>query len=121
MKLRIRGNSIRLRLLQNEVKTLMETGRVVETTVIGQNVLSYAIMLGNVEQLSAEYLNNELCITMNSDMCANWHKNDVVGYDYTMQNADGSTLFILIEKDFVCLDDTIEDQSDNYPNPKSNC
>ena len=26
-------------------------------------------------------------------------------------------LYILIEKDFKCLDNTIEDQSDNYPNP----
>jgi hypothetical protein len=24
---------------------------------------------------------------------------------------------LLVEKDFVCLDNTIEDQSDNYPNP----
>jgi hypothetical protein len=30
-------------------------------------------------------------------------------------------LFLLIEKDFVCLDNTFEDQSDNYPNPNAVC
>jgi hypothetical protein len=25
----------------------------------------------------------------------------------------------LLEKDFACLDNTLEDQSDNYPNPKA--
>jgi hypothetical protein len=30
---------------------------------------------------------------------------------------NGKELFLLLEKDFVCLDETIEDQSDNYPNP----
>lgn len=28
---------------------------------------------------------------------------------------------LLIEKDFVCIDNTTEDQSDNYPNPSLNC
>jgi hypothetical protein len=26
-------------------------------------------------------------------------------------------LFLLVEKDFTCLDEVAEDQSDNYPNP----
>ena len=33
----------------------------------------------------------------------------------------GKDLFLLIEKDFVCLDHTFEDQSDNYPNPNKLC
>jgi len=27
----------------------------------------------------------------------------------------------LLEKDFVCLDHTTEDQSDNYENPNTTC
>jgi len=37
---------------------------------------------------------------------------DKVGFE----NADGK-LHLLVEKDFVCLDEVAEDQSDNYPNP----
>ena len=31
---------------------------------------------------------------------------------------DGTEIFILIEKDFKCLDNTEEDQTDNFANPK---
>jgi len=30
-------------------------------------------------------------------------------------------LKLLLEKDFVCLDDTDEDQSDQYDNPNAKC
>jgi len=33
----------------------------------------------------------------------------------------GVQLHLLLEKDFVCLDNTAEDQSDNYPNPNKAC
>ena len=38
-------------------------------------------------------------------------------------NAEESLLgaLLLIEKDFVCLDHTLEDQSDNYANPNKVC
>jgi len=37
---------------------------------------------------------------------------DRVGFE----NHDAG-LHLLVEKDFVCLDEVNEDQSDNYPNP----
>jgi hypothetical protein len=37
---------------------------------------------------------------------------DKVGYEGTHGN-----LHLLVEKDFTCLDNVAEDQSDNYPNP----
>jgi hypothetical protein len=30
---------------------------------------------------------------------------------------EDNSLYLLVEKDFVCLDETSEDQSDNYENP----
>ena len=30
----------------------------------------------------------------------------------------GDPLYLLVEKDFTCLDQVEEDQSDNYPNPQ---
>lgn len=33
----------------------------------------------------------------------------------------GEALKLLVEKDFACLDNTEEDQSDNYPNPHATC
>ena len=34
---------------------------------------------------------------------------------------ESGTVSILLEKDFACLDNTDEDQSDNYPNPNKTC
>jgi hypothetical protein len=36
---------------------------------------------------------------------------DRVGFD-----GQSGLVKILVEKDFVCIDNTLEDQSDNYPN-----
>ena len=33
--------------------------------------------------------------------------------------SNGDKFFLLLEKDFACLDNTHEDQSDKYPNPKA--
>ena len=46
-----------------------------------------------------------------------WANSDRVGLQHTNLMENGKELFLLVEKDFVCLDETIEDQSDNYPNP----
>jgi hypothetical protein len=39
---------------------------------------------------------------------------DRVGFEDTVDQ-----LHLLVEKDFTCLDNVAEDQSDNYPNPLS--
>jgi len=47
-------------------------------------------------------------------MADEWLVTDRVGFEY-YENG----LSLLIEKDFKCLDNVAEDQSDNYPNPLS--
>jgi hypothetical protein len=47
----------------------------------------------------------------------NWPENDTVGIHATMPFFEDGSLYLLVEKDFVCLDETTEDQSDNFENP----
>jgi len=47
-------------------------------------------------------------------MANEWITTDKVGFEYQDEG-----LFLLVEKDFKCLDNVAEDQSDNYPNPLS--
>jgi hypothetical protein len=49
----------------------------------------------------------------------NWPDNDKVSILFSQGLKNGKSLSLLLEKDFVCLDDTDEDQSDNYENPKA--
>jgi hypothetical protein len=47
------------------------------------------------------------------DLMANeWALTERVGLEH-----QDNGLFLLVEKDFKCLDNVAEDQSDNYPNP----
>jgi hypothetical protein len=47
-------------------------------------------------------------------MAVEWASTDRVGYE-----SNHNQMYLLIEKDFKCLDNVAEDQSDNYPNPLS--
>jgi hypothetical protein len=49
---------------------------------------------------------------MPNAMAEEWTSTDQVGFEN-----NGGQLYLLIEKDFKCLDNVAEDQSDNYPNP----
>jgi hypothetical protein len=50
-----------------------------------------------------------------------WTESNEVGFQHIQILPNGTELFLLVEKDFVCLDNTFEDQSDNYPNPNAVC
>lgn len=122
MKLRIKGNSIRLRLTQTEVKTFSTEGYVAETCAVGPIQLTYALKSEDMEApLSASFENNMLVVFMSSTLAATWYESPEVGYRHLAGTHAGEELFLLVEKDFVCLDETFEDQSDNYPNPNSTC
>lgn len=53
---------------------------------------------------------------MPSEMVEEFVNTDRVGFD-----GQSGIVKILIEKDFGCLDNTLEDQSDNFPNPNMKC
>ncbi len=122
MKIRIKDNFIRYRLTQSEVRTLGTTGRLEAETRFGpdpSHVLRYAIATKeNIENLQAEFLQNCITLYLPAQAAKNWPAEDRVGFEHAMQVTPTATLFLLLEKDFVCLDEVAEDQSDNYPNPR---
>ena len=48
-------------------------------------------------------------------MVKEWADTERVGFENKTP-----AFFLLVEKDFKCLDNVAEDQSDNYPNPLAN-
>lgn len=122
MKLRIKGNSIRLRLSQKDVATLHQKGIVEEQTMFGNNYFRYLLQQTNTDkQLTASFENNCIKVFIPASFVADWPGNDIVGIDARMPLTATDSLYILVEKDFICLDETTEDQSDNYPNPNKTC
>ncbi len=122
MKIRIRGNSLRIRLSKSEVYQLAGEGYLEEQTSFGNNALIYALQTTlNGEQLSAGFVDNKITMYVPQTLTKDWPVNSNVGFDAKMPLADGSSLSLLLEKDFVCKDATTEDQSDNYENPNKIC
>ena len=121
MKLRIRGNSIRLRLGQSEVRALIRDGQVRETTTFAPGVrFGYALRVADdVPDLRAALVDREIVVLVPRDVARDWATSDRVGLEAEQSvGADGQTLTLLIEKDFQCLDrDDDPADADAFPHP----
>ena len=121
MKLRIKGNSIRLRLGQSDVYRLAINGAVEEFTIFGGGRgrrLGYEIHATRDETVvRASFDGRRIVVHVPAEMITRWAGSDQVGI-HAMQPTDQGELTVLIEKDFVCIDgDSGESQEDAFPNP----
>jgi hypothetical protein len=122
MKIRIKDNSIRFRLTKSEVKKLCTEGYLQSTTELNTATLTYAIQVQeNMQSLNADFVNNKITLLFPSAEAAVWNDSDRITYENTVILNSGNSLKLLLEKDFICLDHTHEDQSDNYENPNKTC
>jgi hypothetical protein len=121
MKIRINGNSLRVRLSRSEVERFGTNGIIEEKTEIGNNVLVYALEKSDTRSLAATFHNGRITMLVPGDMAHDWVTSDTVGYNNNMDLGNGKSLFLLLEKDFKCIDNAMEDQSDNYENPSKTC
>lgn len=118
MKIRIKGDSIRFRLTRSEVETLCKMGQFREETRFSDHVFSYAVKRYAGPGMKAEFTNLGITLFVNEDWLRGWETDEKVGFEALEHTGKSSSLHLLLEKDFVCLDQREEDQSDHYPNPK---
>ena len=122
MKLRLKGNTIRLRLSKTEVEKLEADKYLEEITSFGNASLTYALQSKTgITKLSAEFEKDKITVFIPESFINGWEANDVIGFDSKMNEVDSETLYILVEKDFKCINETEEDQSDNFENPDKFC
>jgi len=112
MKIRIKGNSLRYRLTRSDTALLADEGHLRESVDFGSKQLFYALQVVDDEQLSATYKDDVITVYVPQRLIQEFADTDKVGFEGTHGN-----LHLLVEKDFTCLDNVAEDQSDNYPNP----
>jgi archaellum component FlaG (FlaF/FlaG flagellin family) len=118
MKLRIKGNSVRLRLMQSEVATFQKTGKVSEMIDFGTNTLVYQIQKTENDTIKATFENQTITVFIPNEIGQSWANSNQIGIEATL-SLEGKVLKILVEKDFKCLTDRpSEDESDAYPHPK---
>ncbi|MET0572259.1 MAG: hypothetical protein ABWZ79_12595 [Pedobacter agri] len=122
MKIRIKGNSVRYRLTKSEVGALAEKGVLEENTDFLSASMVYAIKQADVDQLKADFIENKITLYIPAPILQKWAATEQIGMEYDMPLPGGGSLYLLVEKDFKCIDaDLSEDQSDFFENPNLNC
>lgn len=121
MKLRIKGNSIRLRLTQMEVAEFGQGKAVKEVVPFGSLFPSLSYIIdsnADIDKINVRYLDHQLMITLPQIQAQQWAFSNLVGIEDQVNFDNGDVLHILIEKDFQCLHKRPEeDESDHFLNP----
>lgn len=112
MKIRIKGDTVRYRLTRPEVEEFAVTGIIKEETHFNSKTLTYVLQSSNDSRIRIDFSGDVITVLMPEIMVEEWTTTERVGFEN-----DRDTPVIYIEKDFKCLDNVAEDQSDNYPNP----
>ncbi len=122
MKLRIRDNAIRLRLMRGEVDALRDDGLVsAQTGFPGGRTFSYVVESSPASVKPAAFFSeNVVTVRIPETTVLAWATSEQVSIEGEQVLDDGETLSLLVEKDFVCLAPREgEDESDMYPHPEA--
>lgn len=119
MKLRIQGDSIRLRLTQSEVAAVGQGGAVVETTHFPNGLrMGYSLCSSDVSAMSVDFRDQTITIALPNSMAQRWAGSNEVSLRESV-TTDAGTLALLVEKDFECLEPRAGQDSDAFPNPNA--
>jgi hypothetical protein len=121
VKLRILGNSIRLRLTKPELDAISQHGEVAEQIEFGGgNRLRYRIIARDGADPAVAFADDDICVTLPTQRIARWAQDDQdVSIKGEQALPNGGSLSILVEKDFECLVPRPgEDPRDLFDNPK---
>jgi hypothetical protein len=121
VKLRIKGDSLRLRLTQGEMRALAERGEVEDRINFpGGATLRYRLRVDDKNtNISVSYSSNLIDILVPESLSRRWCDTDLVTLSASQAIAAGE-LRIFLEKDWACLAPREgEDESDNFPHPEA--
>lgn len=115
MKLRIQGNSLRLRLNQKEVAQARDVGCVESSIQFAPGCsLSYLLESScSAESVSAIFADHAIRVTIPIRQMAAWAESDQV----SIEARSPAGINVLIEKDFQCLHRSAGPEPDAFPRP----
>ena len=123
MKLRINGNSLRLRISRSDLARFLEAGSLEDTVYFGREIgaeLTYALVLDHSRQaVDVESASHRVAVILPDEAGRRWAATEQVEISANVDLGPRGALSVLIEKDFACLGRSDEDNSDSFPNPIS--
>ena len=119
MKLRLRGNSVRLRVNQREVAALA-AGRALSEGVRfpAGNSFIYTLEPSLASTPEVSFRDGIICVKANDVTLREWASNDSIGLYFDLPG-HGSSLKVTIEKDLECVNEPAEER-DPYAYPRGN-
>ena len=121
MKLRIKGNSLRLRITRSEMSRLIDAGRIEETTHFASDEearVTYALEHSSFASgINLRYSPREITVVIPSQDAQRWAGTQDVGLYGEIPTMAGP-LELAVEKDFACLDKSDAQNADTFPHPK---
>lgn len=128
MKLRIRENSVRLRLDRKDLAELLEHGRVLDVLRFGpssNHTFTYTVVVGSAPlgHPHAQYYAGLLVVTIDLGDAKEWSESEQVGFDHE-QAVESGAVRVILEKDFACVDRPTGDEAEDawaFPNPSGVC
>jgi len=116
MKLRVRGNSIRLRLNQKDMEKIKSEGLCQEKLEFPSGkIFSYMLSVSKeIKTLEAEFADDTIKVTIGENEAQVWADTEQVGI-----YGEHGKIKIAVEKDFKCLVPRDEEEDkDAFPHPK---
>jgi hypothetical protein len=115
MKLRIQGNSLRLRLSQKDVSQLRDRGHIESCIEFAPGCrLVYLLEVSfRAAAVTADLVGDTVRVTAPTHVIAQWAESERVSIETT----SAAGLHLLIEKDFQCLHNPDQQDADAYPHP----
>jgi hypothetical protein len=121
MKLRIKGNSLRLRVSRSELARFQAGDRIEETihfSAAPEATLTYALESASTPSpVTIQYGPREVTVVLSKDRARVWGAQSEVGVYTTLDMGPAGSLEVIVEKDFACLDRDDGDNSDTFANP----
>ncbi|MCU0226136.1 MAG: hypothetical protein MUF01_00735 [Bryobacterales bacterium] len=114
MKLRVHGNTVRLRLRKSEIDRFANEGILEEGLRIGAGDLGYRLERFDGDEVQADFDSGVLRIYVPSAVAADWVHSEEVGIYATTP-----TVEVILEKEFRRTSQKTEFDADLYPNPRA--
>jgi hypothetical protein len=120
MKLRIRGNSVRIRVSKPELEQIATAGSAEDKVRFGPaNELRYRVDVKAGGAVEAEFRGSLLRVIVPRSEVDRWLAPEQVSIEGVQAVGDDTDLRILVEKDYTCLAPrSDEDDSELFANPE---
>jgi len=123
MKLRIKGNSLRLRVSKSELARLLEDGYIedaIQLMAAPDAKLTYTLATAiQSHPLRVQCQSHGIMVTLSKEQANAWASAAEVGVYETLSLGAAGSLDVIVEKDFACLDRSDDENWDTFANP--NC